>query len=262
MTEKIHSTPLGEIHYWVNNNPIEEAKTLVFLPGLAADHTLFVHQIEYFSAHYNVLVWDAPAHGKSRPFQLAFDLEDIARYLHEILTIENVEKAVLVGQSLGGYISQMYMELYPAEVSHFVSIDSAPLQRQYYQNWEIWMLKHTKTMYLSIPWKILMKWGAYGVSQTAEGRVNMKAMMTNYERIDYCNLVSFGYLMLAKAVEQNRPYNITCPVLLLCGDHDQAGSCKRYSNNWTEKTGFPLLVVPNAGHNSNIDNPEFVNKVL
>ena len=47
MIEKIHKTPLGNIHYWINfidkNNV-----TLVFLPGLTADHRLFDKQIEFF----------------------------------------------------------------------------------------------------------------------------------------------------------------------------------------------------------------------
>ena len=40
MKEKIYKTALGDIHYWINIME-EEAVTLVFLPGLTADHRLF-----------------------------------------------------------------------------------------------------------------------------------------------------------------------------------------------------------------------------
>ena len=47
MTEKTYKTPSGTIHYWTNN--IDTTKiTLVFLPGLTADHRLFDKQVEYF----------------------------------------------------------------------------------------------------------------------------------------------------------------------------------------------------------------------
>ena len=47
MTENSYKTPCGYIHYFVNI--IDKQKiTLVFLPGLTADHRLFEKQIEYF----------------------------------------------------------------------------------------------------------------------------------------------------------------------------------------------------------------------
>lgn len=41
MQEKLYATPCGKIHYWVNRDCGPEAITLVFLPGLTADHRLF-----------------------------------------------------------------------------------------------------------------------------------------------------------------------------------------------------------------------------
>ena len=63
--ENIFDT-IGQIHYWVHLiSP--DAITLVFLPGLTADHRLFDKQIVYFEGKYNVLVWDAPGHAASWP---------------------------------------------------------------------------------------------------------------------------------------------------------------------------------------------------
>ena len=57
LTEKIFETPLGPIHYW-QNLVFPDDVTLVFLPGLTADHRLFDKQIVYFEGKYNVLVWE------------------------------------------------------------------------------------------------------------------------------------------------------------------------------------------------------------
>ena len=64
MKEKTHHTRCGTIHYWASV-PNQDAITLVFLPGLTADHRLFDKQIQYFEDKYNVIVWDAPAHASS-----------------------------------------------------------------------------------------------------------------------------------------------------------------------------------------------------
>ena len=56
MTENSYKTPYGRIHYFVNI--IDKQKiTLVFLPGLTADHRLFEKQIEYFERKQNVFVF-------------------------------------------------------------------------------------------------------------------------------------------------------------------------------------------------------------
>ena len=59
MKEKTYQTPCGTIHYWVSVSHPDEI-TLVFLPGLTADHRLFDKQIQHFKEKYNVVVWDAP----------------------------------------------------------------------------------------------------------------------------------------------------------------------------------------------------------
>ena len=71
MEQKSFSTAKGRIVYWRNAHR-PGRPDLVFLPGLTADHRLFDKQIAFFEESFNVLVWDAPGHGLSRPFDLDF----------------------------------------------------------------------------------------------------------------------------------------------------------------------------------------------
>ena len=262
MEKHVYETESGTVHYWTAGPRNSGACTLVFLPGLTADHTLFDAQVAYFSDAHRCIVWDAPAHGKSRPYPLDFSLDDYALILHGILSKENVSRPVLVGQSLGGYVAQAYIDLFPGEVASFVSIDSAPLKRIYYPKWEIAALRHTKGMYLSIPWRLLKRWGSFGTAATLHGRAQMRAMMERYERREYCELAAHGYLMLADAIDACRAYAIDCPALLLCGEHDRAGDVRPFNKKWNKGEGISLVWIPRAGHNSNVDNPEFVNSQI
>ena len=79
-----------------------------------------------------------------------------------------------------------------------------------------------------------------------------------YEK-EYCELVSYGYKILAEAIEADLAYEIPCPALLICGEKDKAGYTKRYNKAWSERSGLPIRWIPGAGHNSNTDNPELVN---
>ena len=101
MTENIYKTSCGGIRYFVNI--IDKQKTtLVFLPGLTADHRLFEKQIEYFEKKQNVFVWDAPSHALSRPFTNNYSLSDMAEWLYEKI-IKNMQGLlVLVTECLLG----------------------------------------------------------------------------------------------------------------------------------------------------------------
>ena len=235
MTEKTYKTPCGTIHYWVE----KEADAPVF-------------------------VWDAPGHAASWPFDLTFSLEDKARWLNEILIRENMQNVVIVGQSMGGYVGQMYAQLFPEKLRGFISIDSAPLQRDYITAAELWLLKRMGPVYRYYPWKWLLEQGTNGVAVSEYGRALMRSMMMVYDgaKERYAKLAGHGFKILAETIEKKLPYEIKCPALLICGEKDHAGSCIRYNKAWHRKTGIPIAWIKNAGHNSNTDAPKRVNALI
>ena len=264
MLEKTYTTPCGQIHYWVNEKGEHMSPQLVFLPGLTADHRLFDKQIEYFEGKYPVFVWDAPGHAASWPFEFSFSLMDKAKWLDEILTAEGFDRPVIVGQSMGGYVGQAYAQQFPEKITGFVSVDSAPLQREYVTGAEIWLLKKMEPVYKRYPWKSLLKTGSEGVATSEYGRKLMREMMMTYDgdQPRYAKLAGHGYVILAEAMEADLPYKIPCPAQLICGEKDHAGSCIRYNKAWHKKTGIPLEWIKDAGHNSNTDAPETVNRLI
>ena len=263
MMEKVYHTDHGPVHYWLDA-PERSQMTLVFLPGLTADHRLFDKQIECFRGRYNVFTWDAPGHAASWPFRLDFSLLDKARWLETILKSEDIQRPVIIGQSMGGYVGQAYAQLYPERLAGFVSIDSAPLQRKYITRPELWMLRKTETMYYWYPWKALLRSGSNGVATSEYGRKLMRDMMMVYDgdKKRYSQLAGHGFRILADAMEADLPYEIKCPAMLICGKQDHAGSCIRYNKAWHRNTGIPLKWIDGAGHNSNTDKPDTVNALI
>ena len=262
MLRKTLETPLGTIVYWVSDTADPTLPWLMFLPGLTADHRLFERQIAYFESRANCLVWDPPAHNESRPFELDFTMDDMARWVHDILAVEGVDSPVLVGQSMGGYVSQAFIDLYPGEAAGFVSVDSAPLKSKYYPRWEVVALRHTKGMYQAIPWKILKPWAERGVAETPYSRALMRAFIESYDKDEYVALAAFGYRLLADAIEAERAYQIDCPTVLICGEKDHAGDVIPFNRKWAAGENLELVWIADAGHNSNTDKPDEVNRII
>jgi len=262
MKEKIYTTICGPIHYWVNNTKSEFQ--LIFLPGLTADHRLFDKQIEYFKEKYSILVWDAPGHAASFPFDLTFTLFDKSKWLDEILIIEGFDNPIIIGQSMGGYVGQVYSQMFGEKLKGFISIDSAPLKREYMTIVELWLLKRMGPVYRHFPWKALLKTGTNGVATSEYGRKLMHDMMMVYDgnQERYAKLSGHGFKIVAEACEANLPYKLPSKSLLICGEKDNAGSSIRYNKAWHKKTGIPIEWIKGAGHNSNTDAPEKVNHII
>ena len=263
MKEKTYTCSKGTIHYWTNDEQ-NSSCALIFLPGLTADHRLFEKQTAYFEKNWRVLVWDAPEHAGSWPFDSDFDLSDKAQWLNDILIQEGIENPVIIGQSMGGYVGQMYAQLFPEKLKGFISIDSAPLQRNFVTAAEIFLLKRMEPVYLHYPWKSLLKTGTEGVAVSEYGRNLMREMMMTYDgdQKRYAEISGHGFRMLAEAMEADLPYELKCPALLICGEKDHAGSCIRYSKAWHKETGIPLVWIKDAGHNANTDQPLIVNQLI
>ena len=69
--------------------------------------------------------------------------------------------------------------------------------------------------------------GADGCSVTGYGRRLMRSFLDSYTKDEYCKLAGHGMKLLAEAMEADLPYAIDCPLILICGEKDQAGSAMR-----------------------------------
>ncbi len=255
MKEKFIENKQGKVYYWISDTWDKNKKTMFFLHGLTADHTMFWYQYRHYEKDYNIITWDAPAHGKSRPYS-NFSYEDAAHTLKKILDKQQVTSVIMVGQSMGGFLTQAFLKRYPAFAEAFIAIDTTPYGEQYYSKMDKWWLRQVEWMAYCYPVKLMKDAIAKQVSVTKEGYENMLSMLAAYDKRELCHLMGIGY---AGFLEDNANIKIECPTLLLLGEKDRTGTVKKYNHMWAKETGFPLIIISKAAHNSNVDNYEMVN---
>ena len=192
MKKKFLTTEYGNVCYWISDLFLEERITLFFLHGLTASHKLFSKQTEYFDSRYNLLIWDAPAHGESRPYT-DFSYEKAANAAKQILDENGINNAVFIGQSLGGFITQSVIKRYPEAVSGFVSIDSTPFGEKYYSSSDKWWLRQIEWMSKLYPDKSLRKAVANQCTTKKNAYENMIEMLSAYDKNELCHLMGIGF---------------------------------------------------------------------
>ncbi len=256
-TKTIHLEK-GEIYYFISEHFSKDKKTLFFLHGLTADHTMFKEQVKHFKEKFNIILWDAPYHGKSKSFtDLRYDT--CASLIKMILEKEGVDSCAFIGQSMGAFIIQALIKRYPEKVSAFVSIDGNPYGNSYYSAFDKFILRQMEWLSHLYPFQFLKKAMAKKSSLTETGYKNMMDMTSVYTKDELCHVLGEGFKAF---LEDNCDLEILCPVLLIVGKEDKTGKVIQYNIMWSKNTGFELVFIENASHNSNVDNPERVNSEI
>lgn len=98
---------------------------LVFVHGLACDHTAWRHQTPFFAAKHRTLAIDLPGHGTSEVLDAPYTQELFAEAVVAMLDAASVDRAVLVGHSMGAEVCRVVAERHPEKVRALVAVDGA-----------------------------------------------------------------------------------------------------------------------------------------
>ncbi|HEX9398421.1 MAG TPA: alpha/beta hydrolase [Burkholderiales bacterium] len=99
--------------------------TVVFVHGAGLDHSWFGLQSRYFGYHgWNVLALDLPGHGRSEGPPIP-TIGGMAGFLFEFLTSLNIQKATIVGHSMGSLVALECAARHPERVERIALIGVA-----------------------------------------------------------------------------------------------------------------------------------------
>lgn len=98
-------------------------KTLVFVHGFGCDINAWQHQFGYFCDKAQMVFIDLPGHGKSDKPHTEYTLDFFADAIKLVLDSEHIERAVLVGHSLGTPVCRQAIFKYPEIASALVDVD-------------------------------------------------------------------------------------------------------------------------------------------
>ena len=101
-----------------------DAPVLVLIHGLGLNRQVWEAYVEALAVQYRVLDYDLYGHGETVPLPRNPDLSLFAEQLVELLDELGIERAVLVGFSLGGMINRRVAMDYPERVSALVILNS------------------------------------------------------------------------------------------------------------------------------------------
>ena len=234
---------------------------LVLIHGFPHNRSLWAGQLFGLSDRCRVIAPDLRGFGKS-PGAPPWSMESYADDIAELMERLSIEKAVIGGLSMGGYILFEFLRRYPERVHSVILADT----RSGADNDE------TKTKRRALQ-EVARTRGA-----TAVADAQITGMVGATTRATHPEIVRQVHSMLASAPVEgivgaleammNRPdsadtlLEIDVPVLIVVGEEDALTPVKESQSMHAAIPGSTLAVIPDAGHVSNIEHPQEFNSAL
>lgn len=218
--------------------------------GFGASAAMWRGQVEALRGTHRLIAWDMRGHGDTE------GPDDPAGYSHAATVADmralldrlGVERAVVAGHSLGGFMSLAFHLAHRERVRALVLQGCGPGYRSAAARaaWNARAERRARTLEAE---------GLAGLGGGAEVRVSVQRSATGLAR------AARGILAQADAAVIDHLPRIAVPTLIVVGDGDAAyldGS--RYMA--AKIPGAELVVVPGAGHGVNVEQPAVVDAAL
>lgn len=231
--------------------------TLVLLHGFIADSRAWRTQLDALASDFDVIAWDAPGCGDSTDPGEHFSMAEFAEILTAFLDSIDVAAAHLCGLSWGGTLALEFYRRHPMRVTSLILADT-------YAGWtgslgEAAAAERLDRCLLESqlpPAEWIPQWVPHAFSNAAPQSVQdeLASVMWDFHPP--------GFRAMSRAVTPDfRDIfpTVKVPTLLIWGDQDNrsppaAGEAMRDSI-----AGARLVVLPHAGHVSNMEQPERFN---
>ena len=99
-----------------------EGLPVMLLHGFAETNSIWKNQTTYLSNYCKLIIPDLPGSGKSQmpgTSSINNSIEEFANAVHAIIQNENLEQCIMIGHSMGGYITLAFAEKYPEKLKAF-----------------------------------------------------------------------------------------------------------------------------------------------
>jgi pimeloyl-ACP methyl ester carboxylesterase len=229
--------------------------------------------IPVLAGDLRVLAPDWPGFGSSSTPERPYQLHDCARLLKNLMDIWGVERASLVGISLGGGIAIDFTLAHHEQVERLVLVDSYGLQRRA-------PLHQLSYLYVHFPLALDMTWAM--MKSRPMIRWALKSLFYNDERVTpeileqaYAEVMKPGAGKAFAAIQKydvawsglrtcfmDRLGEIQVPTLVIHGANDNLVplECARQANQ--RIAGSQLEIIPSCGHWPQRDSPDEFNRIV
>jgi pimeloyl-ACP methyl ester carboxylesterase len=237
-----------------------EGPPLVLVHGATVDSRMWQPQLAGLADEFTVVAWDEPGAGRSSDVPADFGLADYARCLAALIGALGLGPAHVAGLSWGGTVA---LELY----RHHAELVLTLILVDTYAGWKGSLPEEEVRARVELYRRAVAAPagefdptppGLFAGDPPAEFVSLMAAMAADVRRESMSTALS----LMAEADQRDLLPRIAVPTLLIWGERD-ARSPLTVAHQFEQAIpGAQLVVIPGAGHLSNLEQPEPLNDAV
>jgi pimeloyl-ACP methyl ester carboxylesterase len=233
---------------------------VVFLHGVGGNRRNWTSQLPVFAQRFRAVAWDARGYGDSEDYQGPLAFTDFADDLSRLLDHLKASQAHIVGLSMGGNIAMDFAVRFSDRVRSLVLCDTdrgmthftAQDRRQFLRLRRDPLLANQPIANI-VPTLVESLSGPFA---TDASRKALAESLLLLHRDSYIKSVE----ATVDFDIRHALHEIACPTLVLVGEFDQLTPLEEAQAISRTIPGSRLVVIPRAGHLSNIEEPDVFNR--
>lgn len=235
---------------------------VVFLHGFPFDKTMWQGQLDYLQTTHRVIACDIRGFGKSTDEESHLSMDLFANDLILFIDKLDLEKVIICGLSMGGYIALNAIKRFPSRFEALILSDTQ-------------CVADTHDIKVN-RYKTIEDIKEYGVTNFIQGFIkkvfhedsftSKPEVVEQLRNVVFSNsqqIITQGLTALAERSETcSILEEITIPTLIICGREDAVTPLDESKFMNKQIKDSVLHVITNAGHVSNLEEPTKFNKLL
>ena len=236
-----------------------EGETLVFIHGLGSSNQDWAFQTAFFPAYFKTITYDVRGHGQSEKAKPPYSVPLFAKDLKALLNNLELEKAHIVGLSMGGWIAFQFAIDYPEMVDSLTIVNSwADMRIKTFSDKMTYFQRALFFKFLSMR-KIGEVVGAKLFIKPEQEEL-LQNFIDKWAENDKTSYMASFKTAKGWSVE-DRLGEITCPVLVVAADEDYTPVSAKEA--YVKKMpNARLAVIKDSRHATPVERPDEFNQVV
>ncbi|HOJ18669.1 MAG TPA: alpha/beta hydrolase [Ignavibacteriaceae bacterium] len=243
--------------YGNKNNP-----SIIFVHGFVYDSAMWLKQITYLSNKYFCVAYDLRGLGNSDVGDGQYTMDSHVDDLISVITFLGLNKPILVGLSMGGYVSLRAIEREESLFSKLVLFDTrSDADTDQIKIKRAANVKQINTEGLD-PFLNGFIPNCFSKKFREEHFEQFESFLLSAKRSSPIGVKGCLISMQGRSSTTQYLPGIKIPVLIFCGEHDILSPVEEMEGMAANIQTAEFVVVPDAGHISPVENHTFINKKL
>jgi pimeloyl-ACP methyl ester carboxylesterase len=238
-----------------------DGPAVCFAHGTLMDRTMFDPQVDALSDEYRAVAYDLRA--RTDRWEGPYDLYDLADDCAALMDAKGIDSCVLGGMSMGGFVALRFAERYPDRVDGLVLIDTTAGPHDEAEIERYGEMIETTREAGEVPERLagVVKHVLFGETTIAERPDLVDSWVDRW--LSYPGDAVYHEVdsWLERPDFTDGLDAIDAPALVVHGEEDVALEPGR-SDSLVDGLDARRAMIPDAGHSSNVENPEPVNAAI